>query len=300
MQYTEKQLTKLLADVEKEFTIHLEKAEENFKLAKSEGESTATGVEQTILAKAEDDSADDKKEDKKDDAKEAPAAESKDEAKEAPAAESEEEVAAAPAEQADAAAPAADGHGYDEEDLAHLNEMYSSMSFEELMAHHDAVKACLDAMAAEQAPAQEAPAPEAPVADVAAAPAAEAAPIDKCGDMQIAKSEGSVEVELVKSELAAQKAKNEELKKTLDAVQEFVTKLASKKAAPAAKAITAVETIAKSEITTEVKQLSKSEITAILNKKSADPKLSKSEREAINSYYGSGQVSIEKISHLLK
>lgn len=309
MQYTQKELTKLLADVEKEFTTHLAKAEENFRLAKSEGESAASSVDGTeTLAKAEDDSAEakDKKEDKKSEApaKEESKDESKEESKEAPAAEAKDEEAPAapaaeqPADEA-AAAPAAEGHGYDAEDLEHMRQMYASMSFEELMAHHDAVKECLDAMAAQQAPAADAaPAPEAPAAE-AAAPAAEAAPIDKCGDMAIAKSE-DMSVELVKSELAAEKAKSEELKKSLDAVSEFLTKLVTKKAAPAAKAITSVETIAKSEGAIEEKTLSKSEITAILTKKAGDPKLSKSDREAINAYYGSGQVGIEKISHLLK
>jgi hypothetical protein len=301
MQYTEKELTKLLADVEKEFTSHLAKAEENFRLAKSE-DSTASSVDGTVLAKAEDEkSGEAKKDDKKEDKKEAPKAESKEApskeeapAEEAPAAEGEEE-AAPDAEQADAAAdPSADGQVYDEEDLAQMRQMYSEMSFEELMAHHDAVKECLDAMSAQQAPA-EAAAPEAPAPEAAV----EAAPAD-AEPAPFAKSEGSVQAEMMKSENLALAAKNEELKKSLDAVSEFITKLVAKKAAPSAKAITAVDTIAKSETSTEVKTLSKSEITAILNRKAAEQTLSKSDRESINAYYGAGQVSIEKISHLLK
>lgn len=308
--YTEKELTKLLADVEEQFTSHLAKAEENFRLAKSEGESAATGVDGTdTLAKAEDEKPAEAKKDKKEDKSDAPAAEGKEEApaKDAPpAAEGEAEgeakdapAAADAAAEAPAAAPAeGDASGYDAEDLEHLRQMYASMSFAELMAHHDAVKECLDAQAAPEAAAPAALAPEAPVAP--AADAAPAAPIDKSGEMPMGKSEETADVALVKSELLAEKAKSEELKKNLDAVSEFLTKLVSKKAAPAGKAITSVETIAKSEIEAEVKPLSKSEVTAILSKKAADPTLNKSDREAINAYYGAGQVSVEKISHLLK
>lgn len=314
MQYTEKELTKLLADVEKEFTSHLAKAEENFRLAKSETESAAPGVDGIEpLAKAEDEKpaeAKEKKEDKKEEKPSAPAPKAKEGGADAAGGdvaaaeaegeeEGEQEQAAADEAAAAPAAAEGDASGYDAEDLAHLAEMYESMSRAELMAHHDAVKEALDAMGA-----QEAAAPAAP--DAMAAPAAPApgqagqTEIDKCGDMQMTKSEGSAEVELVKSELSATLAKNEELKKNLDAVSEFLTKLVSKKAAPAGKAITSVETIAKTEANTEVKTLSKSEITAILNKKTADPTLCKSDREAINAYYGTGQVGIEKINHLLK
>lgn len=300
MQYTEKELTKLLADVEKAFTVELAKAEENFRLAKSETESAAPSVDGTeTLAKAEDEKPAEAKE-KKEDKEEKPdaPAESKEDNKEVAAEEEEEAEEEQAADKNAAEAPEANEgeHGYDEEDLAHLAEMYSSMSYAELMAHHDAVKEALDAMTAQNAadPAAEAAAPAAP----APAQVGETE-IDKGGDMAIAKSE-NVTVDLVKSELAAEKAKSEELKKSLDAVSEFLTKLVSKKGAPAGKAITSIETIAKSEVETEVKPLSKGEITAILNKKTADPKLSKSDREAINAYYGAGQVGIEKISHLLK
>jgi len=291
MQYTEKELTKLLADVEKEFTSHLVKAEENFRLAKSENESSAPGDDEEkkpVEAK-------EKKKDKEEPKSDAPpskekaaapaAAESEDEEEE-----QEEEVAADEAAIEDPAAEG-DASGYDAEDLAHLAEMYASMSRDELMAHHDAVKEALDAMSAQEAPAPDAPEAQAPIAEEAEAPIDEPAP-----EMAFAKSE-SIKVDLVKSELIA---KNEALTKELAAVSEFITKLVSKKAAPAAKAITSIETIVKSEANIEVKPLSKGEITAILNRKASDSKLSKSDREAINAYYGTGQVGIEKITHLLK
>lgn len=301
--YSEKELTKLLADVEKEFTSHMAKAEE-LRLAKSENESAAPSVDGTeTLAKAEDEKpaeAKDKK-DKKEPKSEAPAPEAEEEAapEAAPAeAEGEEEGQEDPAAQATDEDPAAEGDasGYDAEDLEHLRQMYASMSFDELMAHHDAVKECLDAQQAPEAavPAEEAEAPVAPEA-----PAEAAAPSDESAEKPFGKSENT-EVTLVKSELDAEKAKSAELKKNLDAVSEFVGKLLARKSAPAGKAITSLETIAKSEVDAEVKVLSKGEVTAILSKKAADPKLSTSDRQAINTYYGAGQVSIEKISHLLK
>lgn len=287
MQYTEKELTKLLADVEKEFTSHLAKAEENFRLAKSENESPAPKADEEEKPAAKE-----KKKDKEEPKSDAPP--SKEEA--APAAESadeEEGQEEAAAEEAAMEDPAAEGDasGYDAEDLAHLAEMYASMSRDELMAHHDAVKEALDAMSAQEAPAPDALEAQAPMAEEAKAPINEAAP-----EMAFAKSE-VVKVDLVKSELLA---KNEALTKELAAVSEFITKLVSKKVAPAAKAITSIETIAKSDVGTEVKTFSKGEITVILNRKASDSNLSKSDREAINAYYGAGQVGIDKITHLLK
>jgi hypothetical protein len=100
------------------------------------------------------------------------------------------------------------------------------------------------------------------------------------------------EVQLLKSE-------NESLKKNFEAVTEFLTKLV-KKTAPAGKAITSLDVVAKSEGNGEEQSLTKSEINAILLRKSSDPSLQKSDREAINSYYLSGQANINSISHLLK
>lgn len=281
MQYTEKELKELIKAVETEFTSHLAKAE--------------VSVQPAPLAKAEDESKEEKAPEKeseasaKEESKEekAPEAEGKEEA---PAAEAKEgEVPAkkeAPAEAKEATpAPAADeASGYDAEDIAQMDAMYMSMSKAELLAHHDSCVRALDAIGAEHIHA--------------AAPAASAAEIDKCGDMSMQKSEVNLELELAKSEAAANKAKVEELQKSLDTVSEFLTKLVKK--VPQGKAITSMEQIAKSEIAAgEEKQLSKSEITSILNKKAADPTLSKSDREAINAYY-LNQSNINTISHLLK
>ncbi|NJO48110.1 MAG: hypothetical protein HC840_00175 [Leptolyngbyaceae cyanobacterium RM2_2_4] len=293
MQYTEQELSTLIKNLETEFSAHI---------------ADVTGAAQpTSLAKAEDE----KPAGKKDESKDESAAESKPEAKEskeekpkdAPAAESKEaapeaEAApAAPAEEEAPVAPSADegASGYDAEDIAHMDQMYMSMSKAELLAHHDSCVRALDAQGAEHIHA----APAAPAAEQAApaAPAAPAAEIDKCGDMSMSKSEPNAELELAKSEAAAQKAKAEELQKNLTGIQEFLTQLVKK--VPQGKAITSLEQVAKSEVSGEEKQLSKSEITAILMKKAAEPTLSKTDRDAINAFY-LNQANFNTISHLLK
>ena len=105
------------------------------------------------------------------------------------------------------------------------------------------------------------------------------------------KSENT-EVELLKSELANERAEKA-------AIKEFLTAFA-KKAAPQGKAITSMDVIAKSETPSEDKSLSKGEIHEVLKTKSADPSLKKSDRNAINAFYLNGQVNVNSISHLLK
>jgi hypothetical protein len=118
--YTETQLSKLIEDVEREFTAHLAKAE---------------GASGEALLKSEEPPKEKPKEDpkKEEQSKEAPQAEAKPEAKPA---EGQEQPQAAPA--------AEESHGYDDEDLNHLNQMYGSMSKAELKLHHDVVKSQLD------------------------------------------------------------------------------------------------------------------------------------------------------------
>jgi pyruvate dehydrogenase E2 component (dihydrolipoamide acetyltransferase) len=307
MAYTEIEVSNLIQEVEKAFNAHLAKAE-----AITKPEGAVAVVDGSELAKAEEDKADEKK-DKAPPAKEeapksdeAPAAEEK----EAPAADAEAPAADAPEAPAADAAPAAEGeapaapaaaqadHDYDDEDMAAMVQMYQGMSRGELKAHHDAIKQCLDAMGMQEAAAPAAAAPAAP----AEAPAAPEAPMAKSEDAAIDVSkfaEATKEVEILKSEISTKETKIAELQKSLDTVTEILTKMV-KKSAPAAKAVTKLEAIAKSEVATEEKVLSKTEITAILNKKTMEPSLSKSDRDAINAYYGSGQVSTTGISHLLK
>lgn len=296
MQYTEQELSQLIKNLETEFSAHI---------------ADVTGAAQPApLAKAEDEKPAEKKDESKDEApaesKDAKAEESKEEKPkdDAPAAEAKEdapaqEAAPAAAEQEAPVAPSADegASGYDAEDIAHMDQMYMSMSKAELLAHHDSCVRALDAIGAEHthaAPAAEQAAPAAPAAE-AQAPAAE---IDKCGDMSMSKSEPNAELELAKSEAAAQKAKAEELQKNLTGIQEFLTQLVKK--VPQGKAITSLEQVAKSEdVSGEEKQLSKSEITQKLMQKAADPTLSKTDRDAINAFY-LNQANFNTISHLLK
>lgn len=298
MQYTEQELKSLIKNLETEFSAHIAEvtgAAQPASLAKAEDEKPA---EESKDAKADkEESKPEAKESKEEKPKDAPAAEAKEDA---PAAESKEAPAAPSEEQPTGEAPvdpAADegASGYDAEDIAQMDAMYMSMSKAELLAHHDSCVRALDAQGAEHthaAPAQPA-APAAPAAE-AQAPAAE---MDKCGEMQMAKSEANVELELAKSEAAAAKAQAEELKKNLTGIQEFLTQLVKK--VPQGKAITSLEQVAKSEVAGEEKQLSKSEITSILMKKAAEPTLSKTDRDAINAFY-LNQANFNTISHLLK
>ena len=385
MQFTGN-LADLIATVEKEFSAEM---------AKSENASSAAS-----LKKAEDEKKADKKpsDSKPPESKDkAPAAEAKPESEGAPEAPAAEGAAPAPAEGAPApaaAAPSADpamaaGHGYDEEDMAHMREMYASMSQEELMAHHDAIRDALDACsAAPAAPGAAAPAPGAPPAQdpmmgksegnkkghselsqenpelnskpkaggkdmnndpknggIEAAPPhnpvgarSEASKDSKNLKDAMAKTErerrngGKIEAspvrnspgakspastdqgnlkDMEKSEntgndlqksLEAAEAKNAELKKSLDTVQEFLTKLVTKVSAPKGKAITEIASLAKNEdggSSVDSNSMSKSEITQKLLQKSQDPRTSAQDRAAINAYYLSN-ANVNTISHLLK
>jgi len=320
--YTETEFEKLIKSVETEFSAHLAEVETKFNLAKSE---TVPGSES--LAKAEDGAKkpEPKEKDGKEQKPEPKEGEAKPEGKEAaPAAEApapgEAPAEAAPAAPAEAApaAPGAAGHDYDAEDMEHMKKMYMSMSEAELKAHHDCIAelAKCGQMAQGAAPAapaaQAAPAiqkgeitshDEASGGQIAGAPVPHSvpgakSPASKVEGVQMEKSENNA-VELAKAETAAANAKAETLQKSLDMATQILTKLVERKAAPAGKAITSLEIVAKSEGSNEEKSLSKSEIDAKLLAKSVDQKLEKSDRDLINAYYLSGG-SINSISHLLK
>jgi len=123
-------------------------------------------------------------------------------------------------------------------------------------------------------------------------------PASKAEGVQMHKSENA-EVELAKAETAAANAKVETLQKSLDAVSAILTKMVERKVAPAGKAITSLDVVAKSEGSQEDKSLTKGEIDSKLLMKAQDPKLEKSDRDLINNFYlNSG--SLNSISHLLK
>lgn len=107
MQYTEKELAKLIEDVTEAFTADLAKAEEEFNASKSEvleETSVQPVLVEEVLVKAEEES------------------EQKEEAKE----DSEESC------------------DYDDEDMEEMHKMYSSMSKAELAAHHGSVQKALE------------------------------------------------------------------------------------------------------------------------------------------------------------
>lgn len=170
-----------------------------------------------------------------------------------------------------------DSHDYDDEDVEEMHKMYASMGKAELGLHKAATEKCW---------------------------------MEKCGDMSVMKSEKSENAEplkkaeeaivLVKSELEAKVKENEELKKNMEELVSAMNSFFAKKG-PTRKAVTSIEYVKKSEVENakpEPKNLTKSEVTAILNKKAADPTLSKADREAINNYYLKGG-SLETVKHLL-
>lgn len=287
MQYTKSELAKLIETVETEFSGFL---------AKSETAASAVAP----LAKAEDAKPEEKKEEKPSEKKdekpnkeEKPPQEHEDKAEEKrgekkPDATPEHKEEEAPKGEAEPHAPAAaegqeagQEHGYDEEDMAHMHKMYASMSKAELKAHHDCIMKCGMMAQSEEA-------------NMAKSETVQAT------EIKVEPVQSQPETALLKSELESTKAQNEELKKNLEGVKEFLTALVKQvKGVPQGKAVTTLDAVTKSEPTQETKELSKVEIKTILSEKAADPNLKKSDREAINNYYLNG-ANLNTISHLLK
>lgn len=318
-EYTEEQLRSLMADVEKEFSTHLIKAEESLKLAKSEDAPKKDESKEKDEKKASEESGGEAKKPMETEKPEDKGVKdqnqqdmSKDPAKGDKMESKEDRMAADGKENAkpsDDAHGAAEDHGYDDEDMAHMHSMYSSMSKGELKAHHDCIRKCMDGMGLAKCEDGMAKAEMGDAAKDAEGNRPNGGPKDgetastktpAASDAQaLNKSEKDVaveEVSLLKSELEAAKAESEKGKKELEAVKAFLTKFVEK-TAPAGKAITSLDIIAKTEGGKEEKSLTKGEIDAKLLAKAKDPTLSKSDRDAINSYYFS--KNIEKVSHLL-
>jgi len=328
-EFSTNDLENLMAIVTREFNTDLKKAEEAFNLKKNEDEQpkdkkiNGAADDKKNSAKDEKQSASENKEGGKSDDNHNAAADQKQENGDAKKEasqdssnkpiESESQADKGPSDQHQQQAGAQEGqadesHGYDDEDMQHMHSMYSSMSRGELKAHHDAVRKCMDShglakcedgMAkAEMVDGKEGEhrpngGPHDGEAASAKAPAAS-------GAQALEKSEKDIaieEVSLLKSELEAEKAKGAESKKNLEAVEAFLKKFVEK-SAPAGKAITSLDIIAKTEGTQNEKPLTKSEITAKLYAKAKDVSLSKSDRDAINSFC-MGNKNIESVRHLL-
>ena len=264
MQLTQQEYEKIVSEVETAFAEVLAKAE-----AESE----------VVLAKSEE-SEEEKDEEDEEDEKVAKADGEHEEAIADVAGEKDaEEATEAPAEHQD----------YSEEELAELHALYDSMPEGELHAHLQALENAMAKFHAEEAPAPEAE---------GAAPSPD---MDKCGDMKvIAKSEESVESELMKSEVASKDKEITDLKKSIEELTAAMTGFLESKV-PARKAITEIRVLEKSESEIQPKQveLTPQEIIKKLSDKASEPSLAKSDRDLINSYTLK-RVGIEKIQHLLK
>lgn len=308
MSYSEKELSSLMADVEKEFSKHLAKAEEAFNLAKSEdGFPKKEETEDEGKKESKKPMESEKPEDKgvKDQHQQDTSKEDKGQPMESKEERSEDD-------KKENEKPSEDPHGeaesdgYDDEDRAHMHSMYSSMSRPELKAHHDAVRKCMDShglakcedgmVKSEMEDAKEGE--HRPNGGPKDGESAKCKTPPSSDAQALEKSEPSMEISLLKSELEASKAESEKSKKNLEAVESFLKKFVEK-TAPAGKAITSLDIIAKTENGQSDKPLQKSEIDARLLSKAKDPSLSKSDRDAINSYY-CGSKNIQTVSHLLK
>lgn len=183
------------------------------------------------------------------------------------------------------------------EEFETIDDLYASMSKNEIEAHYSSLKKVMMAKAEDEKEEKEddkkEEKKEAKKEDKKEDEKKEGQEveieIEKCGDMSVKKSEQSLIQE------------NQELKKNLETLNDLVSKLFSSKKAPAQKAITATSFIAKSEEseveTFDISEMSKSEVTAKL--KALDfQSLSKSDRDAINNFYLQNG-SVERIKHLI-
>lgn len=260
---TTEQYEKIIADVEKEFSVFLAKAE-------SASAEPLTKFEESSEDKS-DEKKDEKKEDKKDDEKkdESSSDEKKDEdKKDEPKAEDKKD----------------EDHGYDDQDVEEMHKMYHSMSKAELDLHKATAEKCLMAKCGEMKQMDK----------------SEKETVVKIPALETKVEVKSEDNTLIKSQLETLSKENVELKKNVESLVDAMTKFVNTKKAPARKAITEIGFLNKSEEEkTEEKALSKGEITTILSRKAQEPTLSKSDREAIDKYY-LGNAGQEIVRHLLK
>lgn len=177
---------------------------------------------------------------------------------------------------------------YDEEDIAEMDKMYSSMTKSEAAAHLESIQRALG-VESEEVESQEMQKSEE----------------TEQSEEKLEKS--TEEAELLKSEVSDLKKENEELKKSFESLTSALTKFVKKgSSAPKQKAITRIEYIAKSEDEKmekseekeDVTKLSKSEISNRLSQKIREGKLEKTDREKIDEYY-LDNANLETIKHLL-
>lgn len=166
----------------------------------------------------------------------------------------------------------------EEEDYETIDDLYASMTKSEQEAHYAAIKKTLfnEQIETEEEIEEEA--------------------VQKSEEVKVEAIQNDEKVDMLKSE-------NEELKKNYEELKSMVDQLFNMKKAPAQKAVTNVNYIAKSEESNnkekvDLSDLSKKEITAKL--KTIDYSgLKKSDRDAINNYY-LDNGSVESIKHLIR
>lgn len=181
----------------------------------------------------------------------------------------------------------------DSEDFETIDDLYASMTKSEVEAHYSSLKKVMMAKAEEKEEEKEESKEHEEEEKKDKKEDKEEdkkEEMEKCGDMSAAKKSEKSLVE-----------ENEELKKSIETLNDLVSKLFSAKKAPTQKAITATNFIAKSEEleteTVSIAEMSKGEVTAKL--KALDfQSLSKSDRDAINNFYLQNG-SVEKIKHLI-
>jgi len=154
-----------------------------------------------------------------------------------------------------------------EEPKKTINELYASMTKSELEAHKSAIESV----------------------------------------SSIEKTEEVKEEKIEKSEIDSLKEENDALKKSIEKLTSVLSKnVTPAKSMPKQKAIAEIgivkkteeETVAKSE-EKDFSKLSKKEIAKILSGKVREGNLSKSDREAVVSFYSDAKGNIESIKHLL-
>lgn len=185
-------------------------------------------------------------------------------------------------------------------DPAALEAEYEKLPPEELKAHYLACKAALMKVMGGQEQGAEGGAPGAPPAPEGAAPegaAPEGAGAPPPGAAP-AGPEGSAPPPQMKSQMPANKANGGMVKSETDTLKEQVTLLTKALTmfveAPSRKAATSIP----SGMVASGTPMTKSEITAKLTAVTADPKLSKANRDLVDGYYNRS-VSVESIKHLL-
>ena len=188
-------------------------------------------------------------------------------------------------------APQEQGFDYDEEDVAEMNTMYSSMTKAEATAHFESLKKALSKEDEKTVEVK-----------------AEESTITKSEVKAITATEDKDETKILKSEIESLKSEKEKMEKSFqDLTAKLIEFVKGSKTAPKQKAITQMQYVAKSEEdvnktdikTEDVSKLGSSEVAKRLTAKIRSGKLEKAEKEKINEFYQSGSKNIESIRHLL-